>query len=303
MAEVKWIKLSTNMFEDEKIRLIESMPESDMLLIIWIKLLSQAGKTNANGYIYLNENIPYTDEMLATIFNRPLNIVRLALKTFEEFGMIEISDENFISISNWEKHQNVEGLDKIRQQTRNRVAKHREKKKLNAGNDTCNVTVTHGNATDIDKELELDIEIDKDIDIDIHDIENASKNMKEEKHNTKTTEVHNYFQKHIGNASQKIIKEINVWTKVLNEELVIEAIRRSVECNKASWTYARGILSKWVKSYVQSLDDVKSLDVKFESQRKEKNYNGKSSKPDNRISVSKAFSITGGQVGRIRKAR
>jgi predicted phage replisome organizer len=295
MAEVKWIKLSTKMFEDEKIRLIESMPESDMLLIIWIKLLSQAGKTNANGYIYLNENIPYTDEMLATIFNRPLNIVRLALKTFEDFGMIEISDENFIAISNWEKHQNVEGLDKIRQQTRNRVAKHRKKKQLEAGNDTCNVTVTDGNATDIDKEL--DIEIDKDI-----DIENALKNSKEEKNEYKTKKVHEYFQKHIGNASQKIIKEITVWTKVLNEELVIEAIRRSVECNKASWTYTRGILSKWVKSYVQSLDDVKSLDIQFASHRKEIN-NGKSSEPYNRISMSTAFSITGGQVGRIRKAK
>ncbi|MBH0157126.1 MAG: phage replisome organizer N-terminal domain-containing protein [Bacillota bacterium] len=295
MAEVKWIKLSTNMFEDEKIRLIENMPESDMLLIIWIKLLSQAGKTNANGYIYLNENIPYTDEMLATIFNRPLNIVRLALKTFEDFGMIEISHENFIAISNWEKHQNVEGLDKIRQQTRNRVAKHREKKQLEAGNDTCNVTVTHSNATDIDKEL--DIEIDKDI-----NIENAFKNTKEEKNENKTTKVHEYFQKHIGKASQKIINEINVWTKVLNEELVIEAIKRSVACDKASWTYTRGILSKWVKSYVQSLDDVKSLDIQFASHRKEIN-NGKSSEPYNRISMSKAFSITGGKVGRIRKAR
>jgi predicted phage replisome organizer len=300
MAEVKWIKLSTNMFEDEKIRLIESMPESDMLLIIWIKLLSQAGKTNANGYIYLNENIPYTDEMLATIFNRPLNIVRLALKTFEEFGMIEISDENFIAISNWEKHQNVEGLDKIRQQTRNRVAKHREKIKLNAGNDTCNVTVTHGNATDIDIDIDKELDIDKDIDL--KDIEDASKKIKEEKNESKPTKVHEYFQKHIGNASQKIMKEINVWTTVLNEELVMEAMRRSVECNKASWTYTRGILSKWVKSYVQSLDDVKSLDVQFASHRKEINH-GKSSKPNNRISVSKAFSITGGQVGRIRKAR
>lgn len=302
MAEVKWIKLSTKMFEDEKIRLIECMPESDMLLIIWIKLLSQAGKTNAKGYIYLNENIPYTDEMLATIFNRPLNIVRLALKTFEEFGMIEISDNHYIAISNWEKHQNVEGLDKIRQQTRNRVAKHREKKKLNARNDTGNVTVTHGNATDIDKELDIEIDKDKDIDLKEKDIENASKNVRGEERDNKTTKVHEYFQKNIGYASQKIIKEINVWSKVLNEELVIEAIRRSVECNKASWTYARGILSKWVKSYVQSIDDVKSLDVQFANHRKEIN-NGKSSKPNNRISVSKAFSITGGQVGRIRKAK
>ena len=66
-VKVKWIKLSTTMFEDEKIRLIESMPEADTLLIIWIKLLAQAGKTNASGYIFLNENIPYTEDMLATL--------------------------------------------------------------------------------------------------------------------------------------------------------------------------------------------------------------------------------------------
>jgi predicted phage replisome organizer/uncharacterized phage protein (TIGR02220 family) len=138
MSSVKWIKLSTHMFEDEKIRLIEQMPEADTILIIWVKLLAQAGKTNASGYIYLNENIPYTDEMLATIFNRPLNIVRLALQTFKQFGMLEITDGDFISIANWEKHQNIAGLDKIREQTRQRVARHREKKQVNLLGDKTN---------------------------------------------------------------------------------------------------------------------------------------------------------------------
>lgn len=293
LAEVKWIKLSTKMFEDEKIRLIECMPESDMLLIIWIKLLSQAGKTNANGFIYLNENIPYTDEMLATIFNRPLNIVRLALKTFEEFEMIEVSDENYIAISNWEKHQNVEGLDKIRKQTRNRVAKHREKKKLEVGNDTCNVTVTESNGTDIEEDI--DIEIDKEI-----DIQKESKKKNDEKNTL--IKVHKYYSENIGKTTPQIIKEIEVWVKVMSNDLVIEAMRRSVECNKASWTYTRGILSKWVKGYVQSLEDVKSLDIEYTSNRKEIK-DGKTSEPHNRSSVSKAFSITGGQVGRIQKAR
>lgn len=158
MSEVKWIKLSTHMFEDEKIRLIETMPDSDTILVIWIKLLSQAGKTNASGYIYLNENIPYTDEMLSTIFNRPLSTVRLALKTFQQFGMIDISDDHFISIENWEKHQNVAGLEKIREQTRQRVAKHREKKQLPSKEDVT-LRVTQGNATE--EELELEEELDK----------------------------------------------------------------------------------------------------------------------------------------------
>ena len=161
-SEVKWIKLSTQMFEDEKIRLIESMPEADTILIIWVKLLAQAGKTNASGYIYLAENIPYTDEMLATIFNRPLPTVRLALRTLEQFGMIEINDDHMICISNWEKHQNIDGLEKLREQNRLRKQKERERKKLLLSHDS-HVTVTEGHATDIeeDKELELEEERDK----------------------------------------------------------------------------------------------------------------------------------------------
>lgn len=150
MSEVKWIKLSTHMFEDEKIRLIETMPEADTILIIWVKLLAQAGKTNASGFIYLNENIPYTDEMLATIFNRPIATVRLALTTFEKFGMIEISEDKFICISNWVKHQNLASLEKIREQTRQRVAKHREQKRISNGNNG----VTLRNATDIEEDID-----------------------------------------------------------------------------------------------------------------------------------------------------
>ncbi|ARK28760.1 phage replisome organizer N-terminal domain-containing protein [Halalkalibacter krulwichiae] len=158
MAEVKWIKLSTQMFDDEKIRLIEQMPEADTILIIWVKLLAQAGKTNASGYIYLSETIPYTEEMLSTIFNRSLPIVRLAISTFQQFGMIEVSDDNFISIANWDKHQSVTGLDKIREQNRKRVAEHRKKKKELG----CNVT-GNGDVTDIEEDLDKNKKENKDI--------------------------------------------------------------------------------------------------------------------------------------------
>lgn len=156
MSEIKWIKITTTMFDDEKIDFIESLPEADSILIIWIKLLTLAGKCNAGGYIFLTENIPYTDEMLAHKFRRSLNIVRLALETFQRLKMIFL-DEHGIKIANWEKHQNVEGMERVRAQTRQRVAKHREKTLL-LSNATCNVTVTHGNAIDIDKEIDIDIE-------------------------------------------------------------------------------------------------------------------------------------------------
>ena len=164
MAEVKWIKLSTSMFEDEKIRLIESMPDADTLLIIWFKLLSQAGKTNASGYIFLSENIPFTEEMLSTLFNRPLATIRLALQTFQQFGMIQINEERMIHIANWEKHQNIDGLEKIREQNRLRKQKQREREQqvlLEMSRDS-HVPVTDGHAIDIEEDKELDIDKEKD---------------------------------------------------------------------------------------------------------------------------------------------
>ncbi|MDU1421959.1 phage replisome organizer N-terminal domain-containing protein [Clostridium sporogenes] len=174
MAEVKWIKITTNMFDDEKIKLIDAMPERDTIHYIWIRLLVQAGKTNANGYIFLNENVPYTEEMLSTIFNRPLNSVRLALKILNDFGMIELAENHLIKITNWAKHQNIEGMEKVREQTKKRVAKHRAKKKelLEAAKEeTCgsnetkkNVTLyeTLSNGTEEEEDKEEDIDIEED---------------------------------------------------------------------------------------------------------------------------------------------
>jgi predicted phage replisome organizer len=146
MAEVKWIKITTTMFDDEKIKLIEKMPEGTSILLIWIKLLTLAGKCNATGQIYLSEDLAYTDEMLSIIFNMPLSTVRLALQTFNQFGMVDISESHVIKIVNWEKHQNIQGLDKIREQNRLRNQRYRENQKQ-----LPNVTVTSHDAIDKNK--------------------------------------------------------------------------------------------------------------------------------------------------------
>ena len=161
MSEVKWIKIVTDIFDDEKILLIESMPDADSVIVIWFKLLCLAGRQNNSGVFLMNGRIPYTDEMFSSIFRRPLNTVRLALKTFEAYGMIEIINDT-ITIPNWEKHQKLDALEAAREATRKRVARHREKQKLlAAGNDTSNVTVTESNANRLDKIREDKNRLDK----------------------------------------------------------------------------------------------------------------------------------------------
>lgn len=149
MTGVKWIKMSIDMFDDDKIRLLESMPEGDTMIVIWCKLLTMAGKSNQRGYIMLSEKFPYTEDMLVTIINRPTATVRMALEVFQRFGMLEFDeDANAFALSNWSKHQNIEGMDRQRELTRQRVAKHRKKKKelpapepeKHVSNDECNVT-------------------------------------------------------------------------------------------------------------------------------------------------------------------
>ena len=147
MADVKWIKITTDIFDDEKILLIESLPEADSIIVIWFKLLCLAGKQNNSGVFLMGDKIAYTDKMLATIFRRKESTVKLALQTFEQFGMVELID-GVITIPNWEKHQNIDRLEQIKEQTRVRVAKHREKQKMLSCNVTVTEDVTQCNAVD-----------------------------------------------------------------------------------------------------------------------------------------------------------
>lgn len=170
MADVKWIKLATALPDNRKIKQIRRLPEGDTIALMWIFLMCLAGETNDDGMVYFMPEIPYTEEMLADQFAIDINTVRLGLTTFQRFGMIEIIDD-IICLPSWEKWQSVDKLSEIREQTRKRVAKHREKQKLSAGNVTCNVTVTESNATD--KEEELDIKNKK---------EDKKKSVKESPH-------------------------------------------------------------------------------------------------------------------------
>lgn len=149
-SEVKWIAISTNIFDDEKIKFIEKMPEGDAIIVIWFKLLIKAGRINDGGYVYISENVPYTEETMSYIFDRPINTIRLALQTFQKLGMVTISDTNSIFINNWYKYQKEDTLGKIREQGRLRQQRFRDnhQKNLleNKSNVTCNVTVTQSNA-------------------------------------------------------------------------------------------------------------------------------------------------------------
>lgn len=157
MAEIKWVKLTTDMFDNRKIKHLRRLPEGNNIVLLWVMLLTMAGRCNSGGMIFLTENIPYTSKMLADELGFEENTVKLALTTLEQLNMI-VTDHGFFSIAGWEEYQNIEGMDKIREQNRLRQAKFKEKKRALPSNVTDNVTVTQGNATEEDIEEEKELE-------------------------------------------------------------------------------------------------------------------------------------------------
>ena len=241
MSEIKWIKITTDIFDDEKIRLIDALPDHDAILVIWFKILALAGKHNRNGLLMMSDKVHYTDEMLATIFQRPLNTVRMALGVFEQFGMIEIID-GVITLPNWEKHQNIDGMEKIKEQTRNRVARHREKQKnLAISNVTGNVTVTDGNALEEDK-TKIKKRLDKD--------ENITTTSNSEN-------ILELFQSEFRRLLSGFeIEEINHLLHENDVDLVKEALKTAINLGKPNIKYIGGILRNWRLNQVTTVEQV-----------------------------------------------
>lgn len=161
MAEVKWIKLTTDMFDNRKIKHLRRLPEGNSIVLIWVMLLTMAGRCNASGMIFLTENIPYTPKMLADELDFEENTVVLALRALEDLNMV-VTNRGYFAIAGWEEYQNIDGMEKIKEQNRLRQKKWYDKQK-ELPNVIPNVSITQPNATeeDIDKDKEKDIDIDK----------------------------------------------------------------------------------------------------------------------------------------------
>lgn len=141
MADVKWIKITTDMFDNRKIKHLRRLPDGDSIVLIWVMLLTLAGRCNSGGMIFLTENIPYTPKMLADELDFEESTVQLALNALEQLGMIQTNDDGFLAVTGWEKHQNIEGMEKIRESKRLAQARWRAKQTAIAEKSTVDSTV------------------------------------------------------------------------------------------------------------------------------------------------------------------
>lgn len=268
MAEVKWIKIVTDIFDDEKILLIESMPEADAIIVIWFKMLCLAGKQNNSGVFQLHGRIAYTDEMFATIFRRPLNTVRLALNTFEKFGMIEIVNDT-VTIPNWGKHQSIEQIEARREYQRKYHQAYRKQQKLliESGEEPRKrLRKQDVNAPDkirIDKNRE-DIE-----EVVVEGARACEGNPFGEDDGeipvTNTVEV--YASANLQYMSPTAMEELVIFRDSLDDEVIRHGIDVACDNGKRVWSYARAILNRYVQDGARTIEAALASDERNRQKR------------------------------------
>ena len=95
-----YLKLKENYFDDDSIVLLESMQDgvlySNILLKLYLKSLKHGGR------LQLDEDIPYTAQMIATITRQQIGTVERALQIFLKLGLVEVLESGTFYMSNIE---------------------------------------------------------------------------------------------------------------------------------------------------------------------------------------------------------
>lgn len=245
MADVGWVRLSTGLFDNPKIKILEMNENGDAFVSLWLRLLCLAGRANDNGMVYVTEGVAYTPDILAAMTGKDVEVITEALELFRKLNMIAVDNDGYIEILGWQKHQNIEGLAKIRTQTKERVKRYREKKKNQSNADvlddvtpcnvTCNDDVTLRNATEKRREEKNRKEKD--------DYHHPKRNGDDEE---KHTEIFALWEKNMMPLTPIVGEKLLALLGEVGEAAVEQGILAAVEHGARNFAYVQTVARNYV---------------------------------------------------------
>lgn len=165
MAEGKfyWLKLKKDFFKRHDIKIVKSMPNGKDYILFYMQLLLES--IDHEGALRFSETIPYDENMLSTITDTNIDIVRSAMRIFTQLGMIEVLDDQTIYMCEVSKMIGSETA----AAGRKRAQRERDAARLAAGNDaeTLRLTSNCDNVTTLSQNSHIEIEKEKEKEIDI----------------------------------------------------------------------------------------------------------------------------------------
>lgn len=143
-GSASWVQLRTNFFDDDRVKLIRTLPEGDTLTVIYFQMLALAGRCNAGGRLLIHESLAHDEVSLTACMGKSASIINLALASFVKYGLL-LNNNGCYEIADWYSDQNSEKLAEIQAANARRQANYRLKHSTqNLLPQSCNVT---GNVT------------------------------------------------------------------------------------------------------------------------------------------------------------
>lgn len=152
-----WLKLKRDFFKRHDIRIIEAMPNGKDYILFYLKLLCES--VDHEGNLRFSEQIPYNEEMLATITNTDVDVVRSAVKIFSSLEMIEVMDDGTYYMNEVQKMIGSAANN----DNANRQRRYRERQKLLAQQAEVTDTVTKSNESKSKKKSKSKTDIYADV--------------------------------------------------------------------------------------------------------------------------------------------
>jgi predicted phage replisome organizer len=160
-----WLKLNEHFFDDDKIVWLESQRNGEKYVLVWVKILLKCLKNRDEdniGFLRFTDKLPYTDELLSKAISVDIDTLRVAMKYFDDLGMVERLDDGTLYV---EAVQSMIGRETSAAE---RMRKMRENRKLLQitqvkRNNVTDVTCNELHNKELEKEEEEEEEKEKDI--------------------------------------------------------------------------------------------------------------------------------------------
>lgn len=152
-----YLRLKDNFFDSDELKILESMKDGYLYSNILLKLYLRSLKND--GKLVVNERIPYSADMLASVTGHQVGTIKQALSVFKDLGLIDVLDNGAIYMLDI---QNFIGKGSSEA---DRKREYRQRIETDRTNVQTNLRQISDKSTpEIEIELEKDIEIEKEID-------------------------------------------------------------------------------------------------------------------------------------------
>ena len=245
-----WLKLKRDFFKRHDIRIIEGMKNGKDYILFYLKLLCES--VDHNGGLRFSEKIPYSEEMLATITDTNIDIVRSAVKVFTELGMMEIMDDGTFFMCEVQKMIGCE--------TEWAEKKRQYREQLRQSEDNV-LKLSESKKTMSDKSKSIDIEKETDKEIELNGgIEEP----------TAADELVAYAANNLQYLSPTNVEELDSFRDSLTDEMIRYAIDEACANGVRTYAYARKILNRMVERGFKSLGEVKAAEEERKAKQADK---------------------------------